>query len=544
MYHSSTDQIDREYQRVIKLTNYDVTKLDNVQTTDYKVNFITTEARKTIDNVNTDLHTCKDLSSDICDLKKSIDILTNRISVVNHGDVSRDTITVDPPKPVVVDPVISATSVLLPGSLDTPATKTSDINGIYRPFELLINSRNDELEYLLQSPQVPYFKYSHCTDFLGSDYLKLLSEQVDYNFRLNGRDLAYYGEHDYRYTGAKHSARPISDCRVLDDISKKVADLFPTFNFNSVLVSRYSSGSVRCPPHSDDESDISEDSLILTLSFGATRTMCVRKKMAFASDKFELAAGDVLFMSKASQRSFDHAIPLPEDDIGERVSCTFRLIKPSSRPIHRMSSNIRTNTPLLETKYDPKKILVLSDSRNLSFDPSEFKDPSIACFKEPCYTLADIRNHEEKIALADVILISAGINDILRGGSTFDIFSNLRLLMEHYSRKFPAKMFLFYAVPEVSGKYYDYNDSINELNDYCFHMSLRLSTFKLFNNLFFNTYTHLASDSLHLSKFGKWSGSVIWTQAVLCVLGRRKAPLPLRPRYLDLLDRSYPVWAG
>ena len=542
----STVQIDREYERIVKLTNHDVNNIDIVQTTD-KVNFITTQARNMIDN--TDLHICKDFSSDICDLKKSIDILTTRMGFANHGhshDVSRDTLSEVQPDPV--DSAIPATTVPLPGSLATPTTTTSDINGIYRPFELLINSRNDELDYLLKSPHVPYLKYSNCTNFLGNDYLKKLNEQVNFNFKLNGRELAYYGEHDYRYTGARHSARPISDSPVLADISKQVADLFPSFNFNSVLVSRYSNGSIRCPPHSDDELDIAEDSLILTLSFGAKRTMCVRKKMEFASDEFGLAAGDVLFMSKASQLNFDHAIPHLAGDVGERVSCTFRLIKPSSRPFNRNNSNIRTKAPLHETKHDPKKILILSDSKNLGFDPSEFRSPSIACFKEACYSLADIRDHEDKIALADVILISAGVNDILRGENAFDIFLKLRLLMEHYNRTFPEKMFMFYAVSEVTGKYYMYNEVINELNDFCFHMSLRLSTFKLFNNLFFNTYTHLASDGLHLSKFGKWSASVIWTQAVLCILGIRKAALPLRPRYLEFRDeflaRSSPAWAG
>ena len=437
----SSDQIDREYERIVKLTNYDVTNIDNIQTTDFKVNIIATQARKAIDN--TDVHICQDFSNDISQLKKSIDFLTTRIGTVNHGhdhDVSRDTSTVVQHDPV--DSVIAATSttVPIPGSLETPTTKTSSINGIFRPFELLTTSRNDELDYLLKSPHIPYLKYSNCTNFVGNDYLKILSEQVDFNFRLNGRELAYYGEHDYRYTGAKHSARPISDCRVLDDISKQVADLFPTFDFNSVLVSRYSKGSVRCPPHSDDELDIAGDSLILTLSFGAQRTMCVRKKMEFASEEFGLAAGDILFMSKASQRSFDHAIPSLSDDVGERISCTFRLIKPSSRPInHYRNSNIRARTPLLETKHDPKRILILSDSRNLGFDPSEFKDPSIACFKEACYTLADIREHDAKIALADVILISAGVNDILRGDNVSDIFLNLRILMEHYNRKFPEK---------------------------------------------------------------------------------------------------------
>lgn len=548
----SDDQISREFDRISKLfTNHD--DITNITQTADKASYIATHARILIDN--NDIHECKDFSHEISDLKQSIDNLSKRICVStvssadhehftpHHTEVESDhkfDVSVSP------SPVVSAT---VPGSFNTPAVNTSSINGISKPFELLENARNDELDYLLNSPTIPYIKYSNCNDFVGPDYCKILSEQIDYNYKLNGRHLAYYGECDYRYTGARHAARPISDSRILDDMCTKVRNLFPSYKFNSVLVSRYANGEIKCPAHSDDERDIARDSLILTISFGAKRSMHVRKKMEFGIDELDLSAGDIVFMSKASQVHFDHAIPPTEDETGERVSCTFRLIEPSTKYIDSKSSvSVSNRARLPETVQEPKRILILSDSKNLGFDPSDFKNPAIACFKEACYTIDNIRDHEHKIAQADVILISTGVNDILRGKSALDIFLKLRRLMEFYNRKFPEKMFLFYAISEVTGRYEKYNDSIEQLNDFCFQMSLRLSTFKLFNNVFFNLYTHLASDGLHLSKYGKWSASVIWTQAALCALHIRKAALPLRPRYLkfreEFLARSSSVWAG
>ena len=542
------DQISREFDRIWNFTNRDNTA-NSTQIAD-KLEYIVTQARRLSDNTDTHHDQCMGLSADINNLKQSIDVLTTRINCVNttssdhhgHSEPS-DTVVVEP------DPMFELLSSdvsrdTIPCTLTTPATSTSTINGISKPFELFEDARKNELDYLLNTPHVPYIKYSNCKKFSGPDYFKLLNEHVDYKFRINGRELAYYGEYEYRYTGVKHDARPTSDSRVIDDLCKQVKDLFPSYKFNSVLVTRYPSGESKCPPHSDDEPTIAQSSLILTISFGADRSMHVRRKMELGVDKLSLSAGALVFMSKASQTHFDHAIPLAGSDVSERVSCTFRLIEPFSKYKYSDSSNSSSNdsnsrTRLPETPQDPRRILILSDSKNLGFDTSDFRNPSIACFKEPCYTVSDIQNHEHKIARADVVLISTGINDILRGISALDIFTKLRTLVEYYSRKYPDKMFLFYAVSEVTGRYNDYNDVIEELNDFCFQMSLRLRTFKLFNNLFFDTYKHLASDGLHLSKFGKWSASIIWTQAVLCVLRIRKAALPLRPRYLEIRKTFY-----
>ena len=412
------------------------------------------------------------------------------------------------------DSTVNLTPDTVVPSLSVPTTSFSTLKGISKPLELLQNARNNELEHLESNPHIPYLKYTNCTEFTKQDYFKLVDETVDFNYRLNGRDIAYYGDYDYRYTGAKHTARPISGCVVLDDISKQIATMFPVFKFNSVLVLKYPNGASKCPAHSDDESSIAPDSLILSLSLGAQRSMNVRRKMEFVSDSFVLNAGDILIMSKAIQSNYDHAIPESGEDAGARISLTFRLIQPTRGFSSYKPDKPRTTLP--ETHRRPKRVLVLSDSRNLGFDTADFKSQSVVCFKEACYTLDNISQHESKIAQADLVLISTGINDIIRErGNASRLFIYLRNLMHSYYSKYPDKMFIFYAVPEVTGKYIDFNPVIDTFNDYCFELSLRSPNFKLFNNIFFDSTRHLASDGLHLSKLGKWSASVIWTQAAL-----------------------------
>ena len=535
----SDEQITREFNHVAQLINYDNSNISQMAD---KIDFIATQAK----NITDTDHLCQDFSADINDIKKSIDNINRCIGGLTTNSTNNDPVQDDKLLDLDSKSNVPNSNFKLPDTLTTPATSISDLNGITTPFQLFPSARADVVEFLINTPSVPYVKYSLCKDFVDTDsiYFNKLNEETDFNFKLNGRDLGYYGEYDYHYTGMKHDARPISDNCVLSEISNQVHKLFPNFEYNSILVTRYSKSFIQCPPHSDDEADIADDSLIMTLSFGAVRSMRVRRKMEFGNDEFELTPGDIVLMSKGSQSEYDHAIPPAGHAIGARISLTFRLIKPTVRPVY--NKNIQ-KTLLPETQR--KKILVLSDSKNLSFDSSEFRNPNTVCFKEPCYRVADIKNFESKFAVADVVLLSTGINDILRGESARNVFQDLRDLIETYRHKYPNTMFLFYAVSDVTGpKYYRYNHIVNEFNDYCFYMSLREKNFKLFSNIFFNDYTHLARDGLHLSMLGKRSASQIWIQAIMCVLGFRKAALPLRPRYVEYrqkrLAATSPVWTG
>ena len=62
------------------------------------------------------------------------------------------------------------------------------------------------------------------------------------------------------------------------------------------------------------------------------------------------------------------------------------------------------------------KVLVLSDSRNLSYDATYLKDPIEWCVVKPLYNILHIteKENEDLIAQCDVVLISSGINDIVK----------------------------------------------------------------------------------------------------------------------------------
>lgn len=77
--------------------------------------------------------------------------------------------------------------------------------------------------------------------------------------------------------------------------------------------------------HNDRLDDLVPHWPISILSLGAPRDMLIRAKRGGFSQRLELAAGSLLVMSHASQRTHDHGIPKCAHPIGPRISLAFRV---------------------------------------------------------------------------------------------------------------------------------------------------------------------------------------------------------------------------
>ena len=168
-----------------------------------------------------------------------------------------------------------------------------------------------------------------------------LNESTTGYMDLSSRSAAYYGEHPYMYSGVCHPARPYSDNKYLQHILSYVQIVLPELKFNSAMVHRYNDGNCIMPQHSDNEECIEHDSQIVTISLGDTRDMEFKNKRSGSVDHVPMIHGEVLVMSKASQKHFLHAIPasLSRD---MRISVTLRLIKP---PIPNIEEAETINSP-------------------------------------------------------------------------------------------------------------------------------------------------------------------------------------------------------
>ena len=165
------------------------------------------------------------------------------------------------------------------------------------------------------------------------------------------RLVKYYGEFSYSYGNNKHSPCPIPEEGHLAEIVEKVRQEYPYYQFNSVLVTKYADGHSHLPMHSDNELDIADNSHILTVSLGASRTVNFQRKMGGETVSLPIKHGEVYVMSAESQNNYRHGIPR---DFGKklRVSLTFRNINPPalSENIDSISKDVPATDQLSQSQ--------------------------------------------------------------------------------------------------------------------------------------------------------------------------------------------------
>ena len=362
---------------------------------------------------------------------------------------------------------------------------------------------------------------------------ELLDKDVKYDRTFRNRRVAYFGQYPYTYPGGHHHAKDFEESPYLNSIIKKLVEQFPHLKFNSAMVTAYSSHDSSIPPHSDNEDSIAAGSNITTLSLGQERPVVFRRKPPNTYEREVLNAthGSVYTMSRESQDVWDHAVPeIPRQDFkGLRVSITLRLLEdPSAITKSRGAKSKIKNSP---TKR-PLRVLVLSDSKNRTFDCSLLKEP-IVTFRRDLFHLKDLAEHRTSIEQSDVVLVSAGVNDLrYRRSEPRLLHDDLR----QFTSQFPSTQFIFDSVSPVAlnaDPHNTLNDSIDRLNKLLVQLSFRSSNFKLFDNIHFGL-SHLARDGLHLNESGKTVLSMCWVHVILITLGFRTGSLPLRRPYRDL----------
>ena len=385
----------------------------------------------------------------------------------------------------------------------------------------------------------PFKKFDGHSFFERFDVAALDAElKFDHDFA--NRKVAFWGEFAYKYTGGNHAAKPKFDGPIFTDLMNTIAD-FSNHNdidfklFNSCLITKYDTPKSSLPPHSDDEECIVPESDILTVSLGRTRDILFRRRPPgkYHEETLTVSHGDCYLMSRASQDYYDHSVREqgPTTPDGMRISLTFRQLRGPRTDKASDKSNLAQVTQQSATS-NFKRVLILSDSKNASFDCSQFREP-IRAFKNNMFFLRDLNSHREAINQADIVLISCGINDIRKN------HVSARHLHDHvrdFIAQFPGTEFLFDSLSPVALRADPRrfrNDTIDDFNELMFLLSLHTKNFKLFDNLKFGM-SHLARDGLHMNRYGKESMSESWIHSVLIRLGFRRGPLPIRQRYQDL----------
>ena len=256
-----------------------------------------------------------------------------------------------------------------------------------------------------------------------------LESSTTYSHLFGSRSVAYYGDHPYTYTGGSHPPCSFNNNIYLKTILEAVNHQYPDFEYNSAMVTRYSDGTEWIPLHSDDEKCIASNSLIMTISFGASRVLQFKSKgEATAEADVTLNHGDVLTMTHLSQSYFQHTVPEDQTSCHPRISVTLRKIvaQPPSGKLFPVSNTViehpsseqctsRKSSSKPLTVYISSSMFSNLDANKLS---SQFQDALV--FHYPGATAsginqrfhADDNKNNLDVSRITKIILMCGTNDV------------------------------------------------------------------------------------------------------------------------------------
>jgi alkylated DNA repair dioxygenase AlkB len=111
---------------------------------------------------------------------------------------------------------------------------------------------------------------------------------------------------------------------------KRAVEVASAAVFNSLLLNLYRHGQDSIGFHTDAEPELGENPVVATVSFGSERDIVLRHRKSKETRTCRVGHGSLLVMAGTSQHHWLHATPKTEEAIGERISLTFRRIRPAA----------------------------------------------------------------------------------------------------------------------------------------------------------------------------------------------------------------------
>ena len=136
---------------------------------------------------------------------------------------------------------------------------------------------------------------------------------------------ANYGDKSYNYSGLEFEPQPWTELLLP---LKADAEKLSGTAFNALIIQFYRDGNDRVNWHSDDDLCVGKNPVIVSMSFGETRSFWFRNKDNSVFEeilKLELDHGDVVIMQGNLQHTHKHKVPR-EPEKGGRINLTFRKV--------------------------------------------------------------------------------------------------------------------------------------------------------------------------------------------------------------------------
>lgn len=194
-----------------------------------------------------------------------------------------------------------------------------------------------------------------CKDWMGSDEALWLFEALRRDITweqsslfINGHLIADPRMHawfanDRYFSFGKAPVRPNEWTPTIATIKDRLCDFLSDHlpqeqkldvRFNTAMATLYR-GSLDCESwHADNEVELGAKPLIATISFGATRELCMKPTKVYAghhrslgTHKIDLNSGSLLVMAGDTQKNWLHSVPRVKKACGPSINLTFRLVK-------------------------------------------------------------------------------------------------------------------------------------------------------------------------------------------------------------------------
>ena len=187
---------------------------------------------------------------------------------------------------------------------------------LFPGFESVNSIANDLVERVLPMPDAKVSFFNNFFDLQKSDEIfQILLNEVNWRqdrIKLYGKEIdlprktAWYGDRDKSYTFSGIRLNPEPWTPVLLYVKQRIEEV-AAVRFNSVLLNLYRHGNDGVSWHSDAESELGDNPVIGSVSFGETRRFMFRHRQDQALKKeVELTNGSFLLMAGETQHFWQH----------------------------------------------------------------------------------------------------------------------------------------------------------------------------------------------------------------------------------------------
>ncbi|KAL5264234.1 hypothetical protein ACHWQZ_G005353 [Mnemiopsis leidyi] len=369
--------------------------------------------------------------------------------------------------------------------------------------------------------------------------VETIVNETMFTHTFRNRKAAYYGDYPYSYNGGSHKACDVSNGSHLSKLLSYVSVVYPSLNYNSVMVQLYDTGIDYMPAHSDNESCIAIGSDIVTISLGASRTLVLRDaENGDYIGQCTLDHGNVYVMSQETQNLVTHEIAQDPECFQKRISITLRLISPPtpsdtiiSRPDLLTNPKNQQRAPVtseptpahVKTPVSQKSALFISSSMFRFLDCQKLSSQALKAnkFFYPGANATVMLNKLKKdLSGTDispsVIYVMCGTNNVdsvyYGSQSLSEAVGDITKVIRYLKTVFPSSMVNFVNIlPRYKlGR----NDVVREINlnvkKFCLEQMINvMETEHLFNfknglrrNEFFAPPSAHISDNCHLNRSG------------------------------------------